>query len=380
MADKQLKDLTLTLFFTAGMGLSNWARNGNLGREIELYNRLAGSLGRVNLVTYGGAADRACAPEVPKLELLPVSWRRRQAFTALDLLLRHSPQLLRSDILKTNQIRGAQIPVWIKKVYHKKLIVRCGFLHSFFTRRQTGDQARIKDAVDLERTAFRAADLGIVTSAWQRDLVLADYGLTPEKIRVIPNYVLTDIFRPLPDAPRDYDLIFIGRGDAQKNLGSLLEALARLKARGKDLSMLMVGSCCGEESVRRAVEQNRLRVSFAPSVPSLDLPVWLNRARAFVLPSLYEGHPKVLLEAMSCGLACIGTDVVGIREDIRHLETGFLCGTAPESLAAALDRVLSDSGLRAGLGANAREYVRSRYDIELVLKLELDAIREVSGR
>ena len=56
----------------------------------------------------------------------------------------------------------------------------------------------------------------------------------------------------------------------------------------------------------------------------------------FILPSYYEGHPKVLLEAMSCGLPCIGTNVRGIREDVEHMKTGYLCETDHNSIADGL--------------------------------------------
>src|SRR3972149_402807 len=69
-------------------------------------------------------------------------------------------------------------------------------------------------------------------------------------------------------------------------------------------------------------------VRFMGSISNEELPPVLNRYRFFALPSVREGMPKALIEAMACGLVCIGTDVEGINEIIRDGENGFLAGGA----------------------------------------------------
>ena len=76
------------------------------------------------------------------------------------------------------------------------------------------------------------------------------------------------------------------------------------------------------------------------------MPYVLNQAKVFILPSYYEGHSKALLEAMSCELPCVGSDVVGIKEDIQYMETGYLCETDYKSIANAIETVLSDDLLQ----------------------------------
>jgi glycosyltransferase involved in cell wall biosynthesis len=108
------------------------------------------------------------------------------------------------------------------------------------------------------------------------------------------------------------------------------------------------------------------------------LPEEINRSAVFVLPSLYEGHPKALIEAMSCGVAVVGTDVDGIRDVIRHGETGLLCEPTTDALAATLNRVLSDAALRNRLGQAAREFVVREYSLERVVALELATLAEAT--
>ncbi|NVM23941.1 MAG: glycosyltransferase family 4 protein, partial [Desulfobacterales bacterium] len=218
---------------------------------------------------------------------------------------------------------------------------------------------------------------GVVTSSWQRDTVVSQYDIDPVKIRVIPNYVVTDVFQPQPEVEKQYDLVSVGRAGKQKNLGNLLQALHSLKTKGKRIRMVMVGGCSYDNEIKEAVERYALDVTFAGNIPNLELPSMLNQAKVYILASYYEGHPKTLLEAMSCGLPCIGTDVTGIREDIQHKKTGYLCGTDYESIANAIETVLSDEALKETMGKSAQEYVQRNYSVDKVLEMELDVIREV---
>jgi glycosyltransferase involved in cell wall biosynthesis len=102
-----------------------------------------------------------------------------------------------------------------------------------------------------------------------------------------------------------------------------------------------------------------------------DLATHYRNASVFVLPSLYEGHPKTLLEAMSCGCAVLAADSPGIREVIRHGETGWLCGVDAMSIRAALAHLMSDAGLRMRLGQNARAFAVANFALDKIVDMEL---------
>ncbi|ODS40540.1 MAG: hypothetical protein A7315_02585 [Candidatus Altiarchaeales archaeon WOR_SM1_79] len=374
---RKREDTTLTLFFTGGVSLKTWADVGNLDRELGIYKRLSDKLKRVNFITYGGKQDEIYADNLGDIKLLPARWYSRRMFTTLHLLLKYYSELNDTDIIKTNQIPGSEIPLWFKKHLGKKLIVRCGYLHSRNTIKESKDEKVIRDAVELERNAFSAADMGIVTSTWQRDRIMEQYNLDPEKIKVIPNYVVTDVFKPHPEIKKNYDLVFVGRGGKEKNIDNLLKAMHYLKRKKRNISLLMVGGCYRDKKIKETANNYALDVTFKGNMPNFDLPYILNQARVFILPSYYEGHPKTLLEAMSCGLPCIGSDVTGIKEDIEHIKTGYLCDTDHESIANAIETVISDEALQKTIGKNAREYILKKYSIDQILEMELKVIREV---
>lgn len=372
----EIADTTLTLFFTKQVSLKMWADIGMIDRELEIYKELSKYLKRINMVTYGGRKDKVYSDILGNIKILPVRWRTR-VITIIHLLLKYYSEIKNSDILKTNQIKGSEVPIWFKKKFGKKLIVRCGYLHSRHTIKNHKDEKIIKAAIQLEKKAFTLADIGIVTSEWQRDLVIKSYKIKPQKIKVIPNYVVTDVFKPDFQIDKKFDLIYIGRTGKQKNLFNLLKAINYLKKDNHSFSLVMVGGCCFDSKVKELITKYALDVTLLGYIPNFELPKIINQARVFILPSYFEGHPKVLLEAMSCGMASIGTNVIGIREDIEHLITGYLCKTDFKSIALAIETVMSDEMLQTKLGKNARNYILKKYSLDKILQLELGAINEV---
>ena len=371
-----IEDISLTLFFTGGIGLKTWSEVGNIDREVELYKKLLKHVKNVNFVTYGDR-DKQYSDKLGDIKVLSTRWYGRREFTLFRLLLKHRSEIRESSIFKTNQIYGSEIPIWLKKRYNTPLITRCGYLPSRFLLEEKKDEETVARAKRQEHEAFSNADIGVVTSSRDREYVTRGYGIEREKIRIIPNYVPTQVFKPLPGLEKKYDVIYVGRGDRQKNLRNLLEAVKYLRGKGRKVSILMIGKCCENREIREFIGKEKLDAELPGNVPSYELPQYLNQARVFILPSHYEGHPKALLEAMSCALPCIGTNVAGIKEDITHLENGYLCNTDFKGIAAAIDEVLEDKALQKKMGRKARQYILENYSLSKILKKELEVIEEV---
>jgi glycosyltransferase involved in cell wall biosynthesis len=102
-------------------------------------------------------------------------------------------------------------------------------------------------------------------------------------------------------------------------------------------------------------------------------------ADVFVLPSFTEGHPKVLLEAMSCGLPCIASAVGGNLSIVDDGRTGLLFDPAvPGALAACLLRILASEDFAHALGRGARAEIAARYDLRVLVAREIELLRWVA--
>ncbi|MCL4235825.1 MAG: glycosyltransferase, partial [Deltaproteobacteria bacterium] len=120
-----------------------------------------------------------------------------------------------------------------------------------------------------------------------------------------------------------------------------------------------------------------LDADFVGTVAHDRLPSLYADADVFVLPSLIEGHPKALIEAMACGLACAGADVEGIREVLTDDETGLLVPASPEAWTAAIRSLADDPALRDRLGRVAAEHAAHHFDLARAIEREraiLDAV------
>lgn len=376
----QINQAKMTLFFTAKLGLKTWVDVGNLDRELALYKRLSSELAGINFVTYEGKEDLLYSEKLGNIELLNTNWNHRTLLISGQLLKKYYRQLKSSDIFKTNQIPGVEIPLMLNRFFKKKFMLRCGYLHSYVVKNSSNNENEIRAAFQLEKKAFSNADVGIVSTSWQRDWVIDNHMVQADKIKVIPNYVLTDIFFPDPQVQKIYDLIFIGRSGKEKNIDNLLKALLVLKQNGKNISLVLVGSCCKNSKIKEEVSRNGLNVTFKGTIPNFELQKILNQSKVFILPSIYECHPKTLLEAMSCGLPCIGSDNLGIRNDIHHLNNGYLCQTDCISISEAVEHILSDKDLQKELGKNARKYILNNYTLDRIVQLELGIIQEILSK
>lgn len=368
--------INLVLFFTYGVSLKTWDNIGMFEREVALYRRLQEHGVQVSFLTYGDASDLSYADRLPGIRILCNRWGLPQRWY-IRLVSWLYPLLWRGPtVFKSNQVPGADIALQAAQRFGKKFIVRCGYLYSDFMERQNGpDSPEAERAHALERKVFTAADRMVVTTPAMRHAVLELYRVAAERVAVIPNYVETDLLRPGPDGHHPSGSIcFVGRLEEQKNPFALLEAI-----KGLDVELLVVGSGSLDERLQMKASTNGLPVYFLGNVPHRQLSGILKSAALFILPSHYEGHPKALLEAMACGLPVIGTDVPGIRELIRHRETGYLCSTSSADIRAAIQEVLSDKDLQTRMGRNAREFVVEHFALDRVVEMELALLEELVG-
>ena len=195
------------------------------------------------------------------------------------------------------------------------------------------------------------------------------YGCPPEKIRIIPNGVNVDVFRPCGGEVSDL-VLWSGRFIQQKGLGYLLKALQIIvrKKRYPKIKLIMTGDGPLLPKIYGLAKKYRIteNILFRGMVPREEIPILMNKASIYVLPSLKEGMPYALLEAMACGKAVIGSDISGINGVITHETNGIIVPPRdPEALANAIMLLLEDKNLRMKLGHNARRLMVEKYDLNM---------------
>jgi glycosyltransferase involved in cell wall biosynthesis len=204
-------------------------------------------------------------------------------------------------------------------------------------------------------------------------------GIPPEKISVISNRV--DVSRYGRCRRRDEIRAALGFGDVehlmtvvailktQKGHAVLLDALAKVAGKHPQLHVLIAGD--GE--LRPELENRSRELHLESQVHFLgtrkDIPDLLSASDSFVLPSLWEGMPMALIEAMASGLPVVATDVSGTREVMVDGETGLMVPPGdPDQLAQAIDQILSNPAQADAMGAAGRRRVETSFSAQTQAK------------
>jgi len=363
---ERLKDKTLALFFTAGVSLKTWHDIGMIDREVAVYNELSKYFKHLYFFTYGDNDDLKFQHYLTEnITIVPSRYTFNLLLYSFMLPFIHCKILKNIDIFKTNQMLGSWSAVIAKILYRKKLVARTGYTWSIFHSVENPKNRKILMVKNVERLAYRTCDAAITSSEGDFNYIEQNYH--PRRHTLIYNYVETEVFKPLNRIKQKGSICFIGRLQDIKNLVALLEAL-----KGLPYTLDIIGNGQQEEELKRFTINNKVKANFLGNIPNHKLPEILSTHELFVLPSLLEGMPKTLLEAMACGLPVIGTNVEGIKEVIKHGENGILCDTDSGSIRKAITSVMEDEGLRKRLGKNARKTIEKGFSLEKLVDKELE--------
>lgn len=222
------------------------------------------------------------------------------------------------------------------------------------------------------RFAFsRPGSIVLFQNEDDRSLFLAR-GLVPrDRTALIPGSGVDTIrFAPSPEPEGDPLVVLPARMLWDKGVGEFVSAARLLAAEGVRARFALIGEQDDENPA--AVPSSRL-AEWKASGPIEwwglrdDMPEIYAQSHIVCLPSYREGLPKALLEAAACGRPVVGTDVPGVREVVRHEETGLLVPARDaQALAAALRRLLHDRPLRERLGARGRRMAVEEFSQEKI--------------
>lgn len=224
------------------------------------------------------------------------------------------------------------------------------------------------------RKAAQYADFFTTISSDLKEYFIREVNIPDSKIQVILNGVDVNRFNPEKKTsllrsmlPKDFTgtiLIHVGRLAEAKDHRNLIDAIQLLHKHGHNVALFLVG----EGGLRPTVEQQIADLGLKQCIHMLgmrtDVDALLLGADMFVMSSQREGLPMVLMEAMSCALPVVSTDVGGIAELIRDHETGLLVPPGkPDLLAKAIMEILERPDKGESLGHQARKEIVENHSL-----------------
>lgn len=205
---------------------------------------------------------------------------------------------------------------------------------------------------------LKKADYVLVVNQTLKDKVL-ELSINPEKVYITPNAVDVEKFNPTKmELPSDVNishdkpvLLFVGNLVFQKGVKYLLEAKKLMK---NDAELVIVGDGPLRPELEMKVRDEKIQdVVFTGARRDVDN--IMPSVNVFVLPSISEGFPITILEAMASGLPVVATNVGGISE-VMNEQVGIMVNpSSPTELAGALDKIMENKTLRNDMSVVARE-------------------------
>ena len=232
--------------------------------------------------------------------------------------------------------------------------------------------------------ALRFSDCVLVQNPDDRETVDS---ITPRdtKIRLIPGSGVDEQRFPYAPEPPEAPLVVtvVARMLWDKGIGEVVEASRVLREREPPLEFRLIGSAddANAASIPAATLKQWEREGLIIWMGHRDdIPSIWKESHIAVLPSYREGLPKSLLEAASSGRAMVTTDVPGCRDVVEHGVNGILVPVRdPSSLAAAIETLAADRGLRERLGNEARRIVMERFTERAIVAATLVIYEELLG-
>ena len=312
----------------------------------------------------------------------------------------NSADTIKADVYEAHTVSGYGFLNTLRKHDTKKPFIHTihGVLADEYAQSQQTDslspRAKLANLVmwqlsKKEEETAKKATLLVTVSNYSSKKMTQFYGVDPKKIRIVPNGVDTNRFKPTKVNPKlkqqigidsKLCILFVGRLIPRKGLPYLAEAAKHIIKEYPQTLFVIVGNGPLKSSLKARLEKTGLsrNFNFLGDVNESVLPALYNCADIFVLPSIQEGQGIALLEAQATAKPVVAFDVGGVREAVRNKETGFLIKPDSRQLAEAILKLLSNYSLREKMGNKGREFVSANFSWNICAEKMLKVYREAA--
>ena len=296
--------MKILVFLTYNRTLKNWQEDGTLSRELNYYAKLSHKLSaEITFFSYANYDESNILKNFKNLSVISIykdtdSKKINKFIYPFYFILKNKNNFKKFNFIKTNQNLGSWNAVFLKILLKKiKLISRSGFdLYHFSLIKKKN----IIKSYLICFVIYHFSNKIITTTDFYEDFISKKFFLSKKKIVVLPNFIDTKFFRKTNIKKYSSKILFVGRLTEQKNLFELLDFFSNTC-----FEVDIVGDGNQKNELLNYSKKINCKLSIKQShIHNYELSDLYNKYQYFGLFSHYEGNPKVLLEAMSCGLIC----------------------------------------------------------------------------
>jgi glycosyltransferase involved in cell wall biosynthesis len=293
-------------------------------------------------------------------DLIPAIFQSRKKF---DIIHAHSHLFFPTNVCSASRLLGsvpliltnhgltsASAPDWLNTIY----------THS------------------VARITFSTADCILCYTDIERNN-LEKLGVPGNKIRVIHNGVDTDLFSPhkIETGKKVQQLLWVGRFVPGKGVNFLIDAFYKIVKKFPDTRLVLVGEGPQKGSINTQIEKLGIRnnVEIYDYCDNSRLPDLFNQSDIFILPSLMEGVPRTMLEAMACGIPVIVTELPHLKKIVGGAGL-FISRGDSEMLSESIIQLLNDNKMASYLGEKGRMKILKDFSWRDTVEQTLNVYKE----
>lgn len=330
-------------------------------------------------LTGGERADAAFAEIAPRMKLgvhrIPI--RREPHVTDLLAWMRFAAlaRKLKPDVLHGH---GSKAGVFVRLKGASKNIIRVytphgGSLHYPLATMKGAFYSRI------ERALMNRTDLFLFESAFARNIYQRIVGTPAGLVKCVFNGVTADEFDPVMLADDATDVTYVGEFRHIKGTDLLIDAVARLRAGGRPLTLTLAGD--GEESAALKAQIERLHLNDAVRfIGHVKARYGFSKGRLLVVPSRGDSMPYVVIEAAAAGIPMVAASVGGIPEIFDSHTDALFAPSDVDAMAAAIEAALDDPAAAAARAKSLRERIFLHFSQKAMVEGIMAGYRETFAK
>lgn len=364
--------MNVLFLFTYGTSLKNWNDSGYLPRELTFFESINKKYGTsFTFLTFGDYKDENILNNdfikvIPVYKFLNKKQNKLQNTINLIFNLKSLFKKLNIefDLIKTNQLFGAWIAIFIKRFSKKPLIIRTGYDLFLFSIKDKKNIIKIFIYYLLTYICLNISTLYTVTSETDFRFIKKRYIFKKDKLKIRRNWIIEGFPKNINQSKilKERNFVSVGRLEHQKDYHYLINAF-----NNSEYFLDVIGSGSLDNELRNLSSNN---VNFMGNINFEELSNLYEEYLFYVSATNYEGNPKSILEAMSKGCIVIAPDIPNISEIIKNNENGIIYNKLNDNLIEIIENLKKDINKLNNISTKAVEHVKLNNSLNLATENE----------
>ena len=359
--------------FSFGNSLKTWDKSGSLEREFFYFEKFFSKYEtKFTLITYGDEEDKKYIENKEYITVIPLyEYFKKSDYKIITFIqscifpFKIKNRLKHVDVIKQNQLHGSWVSILLKLIVKKPLYTRTGFDIYIFSKNEKKKIYKRFGFYILTQINLLISNLYSVTSYSDFDFIKQKYFVNKSNFVYRPNWVLIRDSNNLQEHTVSKTLLSVGRLEKQKNYEFLIKAL-----EGTGFALNIIGSGSKKNILLQLAAKHNVDLKIIDNQNYFDLLEIMKKYKFFILPSNFEGNPKVLLEAMSFGMVCLVSNISNHKEIITNKKNGFIFDhESVESVRESL-KELTNTDTCIKISEKAFDKVKSDFSISNLMNVE----------